>query len=550
MPQTRRKTPCKPALFALASATFILQACETSAPQTVSNFDTKIETVFASIEQTRRVHEVEEQIIARLDASPFEIGPLGSALLDLDPDNLVGHLGLGVFYEAVEEAASAALHRTRAEDLAAQVEQIGTSLVVASPAQAEAYLRTQGHNCIGWRYLPSTPLAYQIVTADEDGVNHRFDFLLARPEHLAPEGLEINFNRFEDILFLLMPERSRLGDTAARAFIRQVQFEHSDTGFGLPEWFTRLPAGRPNINIDLLKGYNRQNAAVKETDEARLEALRDAERHYSRAMRVGSTEAMYLLARLYRSREFGRGNQEKAAQLYLRAAEAENVDATRELARFLERGDAVFEQDINGARDLYRNAYLWGNNTDLRAYIEFLRRNEDAVAFDGEALAALQGLAKDKHAWSLVTLANLYADGVGVKTNYRRARSLLRDAAREAPDVPNLINEVAWVLSTSNRPRLRDDRFALKIMEHMMTVNTEAQSNPMYLDTWAATYAANGNFEQAVKLQNKALDAADESSLSEELLAEMKTHLAHFNAGEALSKENFDADELEGRDEL
>ena len=543
----RRHEPAFKGL-ALGLLALFLHACETSAIEHGSGFETRIEAVFAGIEQTQRAHEIEEQIIARLDASPFEVGPLASALLDLEPENLVAQLGLAVFYEAVEEPMSAAHHMALAKDLASRIEMVGTSFVVASPAQAEAHLRALDYKCIGWRYLPSSPLAYQIVALDNEGVNHDFDFLLARPENLVPEGFVVDFAKFEDIHFLLMPVRSRLGDTAARAYIRQMQFEHSETGSSLPDWFANLPAARPNIHIDLLKGYERQNAAVRETDEARLAALRAAERHYSRAARAGSGEAMYMLARLYRSRELGRGNQEKAAELYVSAANARNLAATRELARFLERGDSVFDQHLERARNLYRNAHLWGGNADLRAYIEFLRRHKGAVDFDSEALQALRAQAKDKHAWSLMTLANLYADGVGVRINYRRARNLMRDAAREAPEVPELINEVAWVLATSNRRQLRDDRFALDVMEHMMTANEDAQSNPMYLDTWAAAYAANGDFEEAVRLQNLALDAADDSRLSDDLLSEMKTHLAHFNAGKALSKENFDADEAQGDD--
>ena len=547
-PTYRQLAICKAVAMGLMA--LVLNACQTSEQPSIANFESRIETVFAGIEQTRRAHEVEAQIITKLDASPFEVGPLSSALLDLDAQNLVAHLGLAVFYDAAQEHSSAEHHRLIAKQLASSVEQVGTSYVVASPAQAEAYLRALEYDCIGWRYLPSTPLAYQIVAVDGAGVNHEFDFLLARPENLAPEGLNIDFAKFEDILFLLMPERSRLGDTAARAFIRQVQFEHSATGFGLPRWFVNLPAARPNVLIDLLKGYERQNSAVTESGDARLEALHEAERHYGRAARAGSTEAMYLLARLYRSRELGRGNQEKAAELYRTASKAKNIDATRELARFLERGDAVFEQDIAAARELYRNAYLEGGTIDLRAYIEFLRRHESEVDFDDQALTALQASAKDKHAWSLMTLANLYADGVGVRSNYSRARNLMRDAARAAPEVPELINEVAWVLSTSNKRRLRDDRFALEVMEQMMRANEDAQSNPMYLDTWAAAYAANGDFEEAVRLQNQALEAADESSLGDDLLEEMRTHLAAFNAGEALSKENFDADEHVVEDRL
>lgn len=500
----------------------------------------RLDAALSSTHLTRRMFEVEEQIIERADASPIELGPLGSALLDLDEHSLVAHFGLSAFYEAVEETESAAHHAEIAEQIAGGVEKIGANVIVASPAQAEAYLRVLGYRCIGWHYPPRAPLTFQIVAVDEEGVNHRVDFLIARPELLAPEGMEIDFNRFEDLL-VLMQERSRIGDTAARSLIRELYLAHTEKG--APDWFDDLPVGRPNVNIDLLQGAVQQNIAVTRTNESRLKALREAERYYQRAARAGSTQAMWLLGRLYRSEELGPGNEQQAIQLYREAAKAKDLSATRELAGFLQRGDSLFPQNIDEARTLLRNAYLWGDTRDLRRYIEFLRYREDTVEFDQQALESLRELAEENHAWGLITLGNLYADGVGVATNYRRARRLMREAAREAPEQPDLINEVAWVLSTSNRPQLRDDRFALRIMDHMMSESEQARQNPMFLDTWAATYAANGDFEQAIRLQHQALEAADVTRLEAYLVDEMKEHLERFKQGEELSKENFDADD-------
>ena len=550
MPLGRRKIP--PQLSALPiqkpNAWFVLlcicalamQGCESAQQRNAMERQAKLDAALSSIHLTRRMFEIEEQIIERVDASPIEVGPLGSALLDLDENSLVAHFGLSTFYKAVEETESSTHHAAIAEQIADGVEKIGANFIVGSPAQAEAYLRVLGYRCIGSHYPQRAPLAYQIVAVDEEGINHRLDFLIAHPELLVPEGLNVDFNRFEDLL-VLMQERSRLGDSAARSFIRELYLAHSEND--LPDWFERLPAGRANINIDLLRGAVQQNIAVTSSDETRLEATREAERYYQRAVRAGSTQAMWLLGRLYRSEELGPGNEHKAVQLYRDAAEAKDLGAMRELAGFLQRGDSLFEKNLDEARELLRNAYLWGDTRDLRRYIEFLRRSEGAVEFDQEALQALRELAREDHAWSLITLGNLYADGVGVQTNYRRARSLMREAAREAPEHPELINEVAWVLSTSNRPQLRDDRFALRIMDHMMSANEQARQNPMFLDTWAATHAANGDFEQAIKLQHQALEAADVTRLEEYLVGEMKEHLERFNQGEELSKENFDADD-------
>lgn len=499
----------------------------------------------SDIHLTRRMFEIEEQIIHRVDASPIELGPLSSALLDLDARSLVAHFGLFSFYEAVEERESAAHHAEIAQGIAAAVEKIGATAVVGSPAQADVYLRLLGYKCIGWHYPPRTPLGYQIVAVDDEGVNHRLDFIIARPELLAPEGMEVNFNQFEELL-VLMQERSRIGDTAARSLIRELYLAHSDNG--VPEWFENLPIGRANVNIDLLQGAAAQNRAVKSSDGERLEAIEEAERYYQRAARAGSTQAMWLLGRLYRSPELGRGNEIKAAQFYRDAAKAKDLGATRELAGFLQRGDSFVGQDINEAKEHYRNAYLWGDAWDLRRYMEFLRLREGMVDFDQEALEALRELAEADHAWSLITLGKLYADGVGVETNYRLAKRLMREAAREAPDHPDLINEVAWVLSTSNRPQLRDDRFALRIMDHMMSANERARQNPMFLDTWAATHAANGEFERAVNLQHQAIEAAHPSNLTEGELKEMQEHLERFNQGEELSKEIFDADDPDAQE--
>ena len=550
MPSSRRKIPL--ILFArqsqklsiwfvsLCICALVMQGCQSALQREAMEREARLNAVLSNFQLTRRMFEIEEQIIERVDASPIEVGPLSSALLDLDENSLVAHFGLSAFYEAVEETQSKAHHAAIAEQIAGGVEKFGASFIIGSPAQAEAYLRVLGYTCIGWHYPPKAPLTYQIVAVDEDGVNHRLDFLIAQPELLAPEGIEVNFNRFEDLL-VLMQERSRIGDTAARSLIRELYLAHSEKG--VPDWFEGLPAGRANVNIDLLQGAVQQNIAATSEGETRLQAVREAERYYQRAARVGSTQAMWLLGRLYRSPVLGPGNEHKAVQLYRDAAKAKDLGAIRELAGFLQRGDSLFEQNLDEARTLLRNAYLWGDTRDLRRYIEFLRRREGAVEFDHEALESLRELAEESHAWSLITLGNLYADGVGVETNYRRARSLMREAAREAPEHPDLINEVAWVLSTSNRPQLRDDRFALRIMDHMMSANEQARQNPMFLDTWAATYAANGDFEQAIRLQHQALEAADVTRLEEYLVGEMKEHLERFNQGEELSKENFDADD-------
>ena len=522
-----------------------MQGCASLQRQAQMDEHAELAAAFSAIHLTRRMHELESQIMDRVDASPIDLGPLASALLQLDQNNLVAHYGLGVFYDAVGEPSSALSHETRAQEIAAGVAKVRSHYVVGSPAQADAYLRTLGYRCIGSSYYlePEQPLDFRIIAVDEAGVNHSFDFALSHPELLVPIGMTVAFNKFDDLL-ALMGERIRLGDTAAISLMGTLYAQHMDNADELDAWFERLDVGRPNITVDLLRGAVQQNMAVERSGEERLNALKEAERHYLKAIRVGSTEAMRLLARIYTSPELGPEREVRAVKLYADAAKGKNLGATRDLARFYETGEVLFASDLRQARTHYRNAFLWGDSWDLQRYTRFLRRHEGEIAFDEDVLQSISDGAAREDAWSLMTLGNLYADGLGLKTNYRRARSLFREAARQAPEAPGIVNEVAWILSTSNRPALRDDRFALKIMDHMMSANEEARKSPMYLDTWAATYAANGDFEQAVNLQLQAIEAADGFSSTEEeqrwLEEELATHLESFYQGRELVLELFD----------
>ena len=79
---------------------------------------------------------------------------------------------------------------------------------------------------------------------------------------------------------------------------------------------------------------------------------------------------------------------------------------------------------------------------------------------------------------------------------------------KQSPEDVNIVNEVAWTLAVTHLEPLRKPSYALEIMDHAMSADEEARKNPAYLDTWAAAYAANGNFTRAVALQQQAVDAA------------------------------------------
>ena len=72
-------------------------------------------------------------------------------------------------------------------------------------------------------------------------------------------------------------------------------------------------------------------------------------------------------------------------------------------------------------------------------------------------------------------------------------------------------------------------------MDRLMTDNAEARTRPEYLDTWAATYAATGDFERAVDLQQQALDAASAGDF-EDVIDILEQHLELFRAGGTVSE--------------
>jgi ADP-dependent phosphofructokinase/glucokinase len=93
-----------------------------------------------------------------------------------------------------------------------------------------------------------------------------------------------------------------------------------------------------------------------------------------------------------------------------------------------------------------------------------------------------------------------------------------------------IVNEVAWTLAVTDRKGLHQPGYAQTIMDAMMSSNKQVQQHPEYLDTWAATYAANGNFEKAIELQRLALQIARNQERTD-VIDILKAHLKFFEAG-------------------
>jgi len=102
--------------------------------------------------------------------------------------------------------------------------------------------------------------------------------------------------------------------------------------------------------------------------------------------------------------------------------------------------------------------------------------------------------------------------------HYNLARALLsagqtaeaidhfRQAIVTKPDVPSMLDDLAWILSTSPDEAVRNPKEAVGLAEH--AADLTGHRNPSVLDTLGAAYAANSQWDQAVQAAHDAFDLA------------------------------------------
>lgn len=504
-------------------------------------------------ERLENISGLEAQVIRLLEEEPLRLGPLGSAIVDQYPGSLAGHQALATFYSYLEREDTAREHRQWVSRIRATLEESGdgsleSPLRVISPAESNAYLIATGRSPVGSIYVPTDDTAFLLNVAAKppegriENVYFDLDAVYAGSLDSARE----NDDGYHPVR--VMVALAHRNDSAAQTLLGSVSFDQGRLDDATRLLTTASRNGNLIAHIMLARTYwyaAMDAAPGPERDAARLEVVSN----YERGIDLGSDEAMYELGRLYAWGIYGEDLREQGLDLLTQAADLDNSMACLFLAQRFDFAEPPDRPDYDRSEEYYRRAASLDNGDAKIHYARFLMREEVDKAFTDQAYRWLTRLANNGGpcgepqglcAQAKVQLGNLFAKGLHVRKSYRKARSWFRAAVAASPEHAEVVNDVAWTLTVSNLERLRDERYALKIMDHVMTRNEHARAIPAYIDTWAAAYAANGDFERAIELQrealNEALNGASAERIDEDTIEILRQHLQDFEAGRTITE--------------
>ena len=113
------------------------------------------------------------------------------------------------------------------------------------------------------------------------------------------------------------------------------------------------------------------------------------------------------------------------------------------------------------------------------------------------------------------TLADLYAQ----QKLYGEAIGKYREALRLDPDLAEAHNNLAWLYATCDDPKFRNPHAALEHAQRSVELTQWKDGNS--IDTLAEAYYVNGNYQQAVDTQKKALELEPDNK-------ELQEHMARY----------------------
>jgi len=548
------------ATWALLAAQLTLAGCQTAAPrhpdyatlakeadegQNVSVAELRAAFLAAPDfdQRMQQLAPLEQQALQLMVDEPLRLGAVGSATLNVYYGSLAGHYALVRFYEHVDAPDSQAQHQRWVDKITKSIEEGGDGsrehpYPVISSSEAQAFLRIRGLTSVGSMYHSGDKVPFMMLVSARpaEGAlqNIYFDLTaayravessIAKQEQSDPASASDKpFSAGMLIGFL-----ARSDDSAAQAAIGAYLLSQNRYREAA-DWLTAASrTGNVLANLMLARVY--QDEARELEGDARKEAMEYVLEQYLHAIAVGSDDAMFALGGLYLDGVYGDDNVDSGLALLKQAGDLGNPNALMWLGHLYAEGSHV-AKDQATALDYFKRAALTGDTRARLQYVRFLLA-QDNVTFDPQAHTWLVEEAKAGEPEAMLLLGNLYAKGVGVSQSYRQALTWFKSAVTTSPEDVNIVNEVAWTLAVTHLEPLRKPSYALEIMDRAMNADEEARKNPAYLDTWAAAYAANGNFPRAIALQQQAVDAAKDKEESD-VVAVLQEHLDAFQRGQTV----------------
>ena len=557
-------------LSALIGLGLLFSGCQTSAPRitAVEYKGTPLPSILGLQQEflsqpdlmTRylRLSELEAQALALAADEPLRLGSVGSAILEIYPASYTGHFVLEKFYRDLESSEAQQLHAAwlrhmRETTIGDADGSTDAPYKVMSINDARTFLAMQGLRETGALYQSNAETALGLTMLARENAQaplrtQQFDLTsILQPLTADLAGTQtVQPNNPWPLLRELASSRNSAAQASIGTFLaKQRRFE---AALGWLEVAAR--PGNLFANSLLARIYwfkagtaqkQEQQQSATDSDDAQPTAeefKQMALENHLQAVALGSADSMYSLGRLYIEEFFGPGNNAEGITLLEQAGRLGKAEALLYLGHQFRTGQRL-EANPTAAKDYLEQAAALQNPTAIISYARYLTTatGQENISAHERLMPWLLELADTDHAEAMVVLGNLSARGIAVPKSSRRALKWYKKAVRNAGShhhgAAEIINEVSWTLATTPINSLRDSRYARTIMDKLMAADKAARDRPEYLDTWATTYAANGDFVTAIDKQQEAISKAEEQQ-RDDVLEILRMHLSKFKAGDRI----------------
>ena len=219
---------------------------------------------------------------------------------------------------------------------------------------------------------------------------------------------------------------------------------------------------------------------------------------YQKAESTRDENATLAIAYMHRDGEFGSKSTEKAVERFTQLATAGNADAQVALAHIHLTDERNF-LDLNAAMHWYSEAAKQNTESAFTG-LGYMYEHGIGVSPDpSKATEWYRKGAKLGYVSNQLKLGLLQYRSAMTEEEAQQALVWLRSAA--AQENPRALNAIAWIYATSRYASLRKSLESIQLATHA----NELLGSHTTLDTLAAAYAENGNYDKAITLQKSIL---------------------------------------------